>query len=85
MQKEALTHHLNDLASLGAGQRRFEHRLMQLRIKLIPNRRVDFGNAVLVQNLDQFAQGQFQPLDQGGGLRAGFFVCGIAQSRFSIT
>ena len=80
MQQEACGHDLNDLASLRARNRRFEHGLVQLGIKDVPDRGVDGGDAMFAQNAGKFAQGQLDTVDQGGSLLAGFIACHIKRA-----
>ncbi len=68
MEEEAFGHDLNDLASLGAGQGGFEHRLVELRIEWVARRGRDRFDAVFGHDSGQLAQGQLDPFGQGGGL-----------------
>ena len=64
MQDETLGRDLNDLTRVGARQRCLEHRLVQLRIETVADLRVNHGNPVLGEHVEQFAQGQFDALEQ---------------------
>ena len=67
MQHETLRRHLNDLARLGARQRRLKHRLMDLGVKPITDLRVNHMNAVLAKDVEQLTHGQLDALNQGRG------------------
>ncbi len=64
MQHEAVGHHLNHVAGLGARHRRLEHRLMQLRIEGFARLGRDQFDPVLLEHVQQFALGQLDALDQ---------------------
>lgn len=77
MQEEAHGHHLNDLASLGAGKRRFEHGLMQLGIKNLSHRGIDGRNTVFGEDVGKLSQGEINAFDQSGCLGASFVAGGV--------
>jgi hypothetical protein len=74
VQHEADGHDLNDLTRLGARQRGLEHGLVLLGIEPVANGRVDWRHAMLGEHVGQFAQCEFDPIDQSGGLIAGVII-----------
>ena len=65
MQHETLGHDLQDIARLCAGDGCLEQRLVAFGIEAITNLRHDRRDAMFGQHLEQFAQSQLDPLDQG--------------------
>jgi len=83
MDQEPFGHHLNDVARLGVGQGRFEHGLMQLRVKFIANFRHNRVDSVLAEDRDQLAQRQLNAFKNTLG-RLALRLVGTVQSTLEI-
>ncbi len=56
MQAETIFHDLNDLTGSGIRDSGFEHRFMPGRIEFLTNFRSNDSDAMLAENIGQFAQ-----------------------------